>query len=52
MLDPFRSPGRVERLADRTSAEIATLAEAGHFWMLDEPEEAAQLITDFWEALP
>lgn len=52
MLDPFRSPGRVQTLADRTGAEIATLAEAGHFWMLDEPEESAQLITDFWESLP
>jgi pimeloyl-ACP methyl ester carboxylesterase len=52
MLDPFRSPGRVQGLADRTNAEIATFAEAGHFWMLDEPEEAAQVITDFWESLP
>ena len=52
MLDPFRSPGRVPALADRTNAEIATLAEAGHFWMLDEPEESAQIITDFWESLP
>jgi len=52
MLDPFRSPGRVQALADRTGAEIATLAEAGHFWMLDEPEASAQLITDFWESIP
>jgi len=52
MLDPFRSPGRVPALADRTGAEIATLAEAGHFWMLDEPQESAQIITDFWESLP
>lgn len=52
MKDPFRSPGRVETLADRTNAEIATLAEAGHFWMLDEPEESAQIITGFWESLP
>ncbi|MCU1372001.1 MAG: hypothetical protein JWO77_3195 [Ilumatobacteraceae bacterium] len=52
MQDPFRSPGRVQRLADRTNAEIATFADAGHFWMLDEPQEAAQVITAFWESLP
>ena len=52
MKDPFRSPGRVQALADRTGAEIATLEEAGHFWMLDLPEESAQLITGFWESIP
>ena len=52
MQDPFRSPGRVPALAERTGAEIATLHEAGHFWMLDEPQESAQIITDFWESLP
>lgn len=52
MQDPFRSPGRVLALADRTGAQIATFEDAGHFWMLDEPEASAQLITDFWESLP
>ena len=52
MNDPFRSPGRVQALADRTGAEIATLEDAGHFWMLDLPEESAQLITGFWESIP
>ena len=52
MKDPFRSPGRVQALADRTGAEIATLEDAGHFWMLDLPEESAQLITGFWESIP
>lgn len=51
MNDPFRSPGRVERLAERTGAQIATLPDAGHFWMLDDPEAAAQMITDFWATL-
>lgn len=52
MLDPFRSPGRVERLADRTGAQIATLPDAGHFWMLDDPAAAATTITEFWASLP
>ena len=52
MNDPFRNPNRVQALADRTDAEIATLEDAGHFWMLDDPAGAAQLITDFWESVP
>ena len=52
MQDPFRSPGRVQALADRTGARIATLPDAGHFWMLDEPEASARIITDFWASLP
>jgi len=51
MQDPFRSPGRVERLAERTGAQIATLPEAGHFWMLDAPEQSAELIATFWSSL-
>ena len=50
MLDPFRSPGRVERLAERTGAQVATLPDAGHFWMLDDPAAAAATITAFWAA--
>ena len=46
--DPFRSPGRVRRLAERTGAAIATLPDEGHFWMLEAPERAAAIITDFW----
>ncbi len=48
MQDPFRSAGRVRRLAERTGAAIATMPDAGHFWMLDDPSLAAATITDFW----
>jgi pimeloyl-ACP methyl ester carboxylesterase len=48
MLDPFRSAGRVRRLAERTGAAIATMPEAGHFWMLDDPAVAAATVTEFW----
>ncbi len=46
--DPFRSPDRARRLADRTGAELCSLPEAGHFWMLDQTAEAAAALTDFW----
>jgi pimeloyl-ACP methyl ester carboxylesterase len=51
MLDPFRSPGRVERLAERTGATVAPLPESGHFWMLDAPDAAAAAIRAFWDGL-
>lgn len=51
MLDPFRAPGRVERLAVRTGAQIASLPDAGHFWMLDDPKVAARTISEFWQSL-
>lgn len=51
MLDPFRSPGRVERLAARTGATVAHLPDSGHFWMLDAPDAAAAAIGAFWAGL-
>jgi len=48
MQDPFRSAGRVRRLAERTGAAIATMPDTGHFWMLDDAAESAAAITDFW----
>lgn len=47
--DPYRSAGRVERLARRTGAEVLDLPEAGHWWMLESPREAAAGLTAFWE---
>lgn len=46
--DPFRSPGRVRRLAARTGADLADLPDAGHFWMLEDPAGVAELLTRFW----
>ena len=48
MQDPFRSADRVQRLAARTGAAVASLPDAGHFWMLEEPEGVARILTDFW----
>lgn len=46
--DDYRSEGSAARLAERTGARVGPLAECGHWWMLDNPEGAAGLITEFW----
>jgi pimeloyl-ACP methyl ester carboxylesterase len=51
MLDPFRNPERVRRLAERTGAATVELPEGGHWWMLETPEQAARILTDFWAGL-
>ncbi len=48
MLDPFRDAERARRLASRTGADIVELPECGHFWMLEQPERAAQILTEHW----
>jgi pimeloyl-ACP methyl ester carboxylesterase len=50
--DPFRSPHRVARLAERTGAQVVQLPAAGHFWMLEVPEQVAVEIRAFWDSLP
>ena len=51
MQDPFRAAGRVAALAARTGAHVARLADAGHWWMLEEPAGAATTLEEFWAAL-
>ena len=51
MQDPFRNAGRVRRLAERTAATVVELPDAGHWWMLESPESAATVLTDFWAGL-
>lgn len=46
--DPFRNADRSRRLADRTGADIVELPEAGHFWMLEQPARAAEILTEHW----
>jgi pimeloyl-ACP methyl ester carboxylesterase len=45
--DPYRSADSISRLAARVGAEVCTL-DAGHFWMLDQPHEAAERLEQFW----
>lgn len=49
--DPFRAADRVGRLAARTGAEVLTLPDAGHFWMLDSPGPVAEALGSFWSKL-
>lgn len=51
MKDPFRAADRSQRLADRTGADIVELPDAGHFWMLEQPQRAAQILTEHWRRL-
>ncbi len=46
--DPFRDPERALRLAARTGADVVELPGTGHFWMLEQPERAAQILTEHW----
>lgn len=48
MQDPFRAADRATRLAERTGADLVELPDAGHFWMLEQPERAAQILTEHW----
>ena len=49
--DPFRSAGRVKRLAARTGASVAVLPDAGHFWMLEAPAQVAEILAKFWAGI-
>jgi len=46
--DPFRSPGRARRLAERTGAQVLHLPDTGHFWMLEDPPAIADALGRFW----
>lgn len=50
-VDPFRAPGRAQRLAERTGAAVEVLPGAGHWWMLDSPGPAADALQRFWSTL-
>jgi pimeloyl-ACP methyl ester carboxylesterase len=51
-LDPFRNPALARRLAARTGAGTVELPDAGHWWMLESPDGAAAMLTEFWSSLP
>ena len=46
--DPYRSPGLARRLAERTGARLLELPEAGHWWMLEDPDGIARALERFW----
>jgi hypothetical protein len=39
------------RAAARAGAEVAVLDGLGHWWMVEDPHRAAQVLSGFWAAL-
>lgn len=50
--DPYRGPGKAAQLATRLGATLTTLPERGHWWMLEDPAVAADVLQTFWRGLP
>jgi pimeloyl-ACP methyl ester carboxylesterase len=49
--DPFLS-GRLARAgAERSGARVAALDGCGHWWMLQDPAQSAQVLEDFWASV-
>ena len=40
------------RAAARAGAKIANLSGLGHWWMLEDPYQAAQVLRSFWSTRP
>jgi pimeloyl-ACP methyl ester carboxylesterase len=52
-LDPFaRDQNLAVEMAERLGAQIAHLPDQGHWWMLNAPQEAADILEEFWAGLP
>lgn len=50
--DPYVGPpGRAAEMADRLGAWHAPMDGAGHWWMMERPGEAADLLVGFWASL-
>jgi pimeloyl-ACP methyl ester carboxylesterase len=50
--DPFLESAGALRAAARAGAEVARLDGLGHWWMLQDPAQGAQMLTEFWSSLP
>jgi pimeloyl-ACP methyl ester carboxylesterase len=49
--DPFLSAEGARSAVARTGAGLAELAGLGHWWMLQDPERVAPVLTDFWASV-
>jgi pimeloyl-ACP methyl ester carboxylesterase len=49
--DPFLSGDGAARSADRAGARIQRLEGRSHWWMLEDPEMAAELLDGFWKSV-
>jgi pimeloyl-ACP methyl ester carboxylesterase len=52
LADPFLSETGARRAGQRAGARIAPLEGLGHWWMLGDPDRAADLLQDFWASVP
>lgn len=50
--DAFLPAANTRAAAARAGARLAELPGRGHWWMLEDPEQAAELLHDFWAGLP
>jgi len=51
--DPFvRSEDLAGKIAASLGAKVATMEGQGHWWMLGDPAQGAQKLTEFWSSLP
>jgi pimeloyl-ACP methyl ester carboxylesterase len=49
--DPFLNAASAARAATRAGASTAALDGLGHWWMLQDPARAANVLRDFWASL-
>ncbi|MFC8075059.1 alpha/beta fold hydrolase [Streptomyces sp. NPDC057307] len=50
--DPMAQPARDREVAARFGARLVELDGLTHYWMLQDPERAADVLRRFWAALP
>jgi pimeloyl-ACP methyl ester carboxylesterase len=45
------SPEMVEHIAELCGADVARLPGLGHWWMIQDPEAAAEILIDHWDSV-
>lgn len=50
-LDPFLDADGARRAAARAGARIMELPGVGHWWMLQQPQEGARMLQEFWASV-
>ncbi|MEV5436519.1 alpha/beta hydrolase [Streptomyces sp. NPDC052682] len=49
--DPFDDPEAARGIARDLGAEVRALDEVGHFWMVQDPKQAAAVLGAFWRSV-
>ncbi len=50
--DPFLSADGSRRAARRAGVDVVELPGLGHWWMLQDPDRGAAVLSEFWASLP